>query len=359
MQENLSSKEEITMKDLILKLREIIYYLFIRWYIFLGVGIVAILVGFLYAKFNKPVYIATTTFVLEAGESSSSLGQYSGIASMVGIDLGGGGGLFQGDNILELYKSQRMIEAALITKSTADTNVTLVDQYLKMTNTKAKWEKTSSDLLKIDFGNTNQLNPNFQRMRDSIIHSIVNDINKEHLQVVKPDKKLSLINVSVKANDELFAKEFNNALVKEVNDFYYNTKTKKSKGNIAILQHKVDSVRAVMNGDISTAASVGDQTPNLNPTRLSQRTIPTQRSQFSAETNKAILGQLIQNLELSKMSLLKEAPLIQVVDQPSYPLPKNKMGKIISIILAVILFEFFTLCFLLIRREYHIIMKRL
>lgn len=358
MQENLSSKEEITMREFILKVREIIHYLFLKWYIFIGVGILAILSGILYSKYKEPIYTATTTFVLEAGESSSNLGQYSGIASMVGIDLGGGGGLFQGDNILELYKSRTMIESALITKSAVDTNATLVDHYLEMTNAKAKWEKSSSDLLKINFGNSTQLNSNFQRMRDSIIHTIVNDINKEFLQVVKPDKKLSLINVSVKAKDEVFAKEFNDALVKEVNDFYYNTKTKKSKGNIAILQHKVDSVRAVMNGNIATAAVVIDGTPNLNPTRQAQRLVPTQRSQFSAETNKAILGQLIQNLELSKMALLKEAPLIQVVDQPGYPLTVNKPGKIISVILAVILFEFFTLCFLLIKREYHIIMNR-
>ncbi len=56
--------------------------------------------GLAFALFKDPVYTATSTFVLEEGGSSASLGQYAGLASMVGVDLGGnGGGIFQ-----EVYK---------------------------------------------------------------------------------------------------------------------------------------------------------------------------------------------------------------------------------------------------------------
>ena len=161
---------------------------------------------------------------------------------------------------------------------------------------------------------------------------------------------MSTIQVDVKAKDEVFAKAFNDALVKNVNEFYINTKTKKTLNNIRIFQTKTDSVRSVMNGAIYTAVAVADATPNLNPTRQVQRVAPAQRAQFSAETNKAILAEMVKNLELTKMTLLKEMPLIQVIDQPVYPLKKDKIGKAKSILLGGILSGFIICLFLILRR---------
>ena len=173
----------------------------------------------------------------------------------------------------------------------------------------------------------------------------MNDLSKNYLFVSKPDKKLSTIKVDVKSNDEIFSKNFNDALVKNVNEFYVNTKTKKTLKNVNILQHKTDSVRAVMNGAIYTSAAIVDATPNLNPTRQVQRTAPSQKAQFSAESNKGIYTEMVKNLELTKMSLAKEAPLIQIIDQPIYPLPKEGLGKLKGLYTGGFLFGFFN-CFL-------------
>ncbi len=146
-------------------------------------------------------------------------------------------------------------------------------------------------------------------------------------------------------------------MVNTVNDFYIRTKTKKSQDNIAILQRKTDSVRAVLNGSISSGAIVLDATPNLNPTRQAQRTIPIQRSQFSAETNRAILGQLVQNLELSKMNLMKESPLIEKIDEPIFPLDKNSTSKVKMGIIGCIVTILITALVLGIRRFLHSMLK--
>src|SRR5690606_13064297 len=123
---------------------------------------------------------------------------------------------------------------------------------------------------------------------DSIITRFADAINKDVLSVEKPDKKLSIIQVEVSSPDEVFSKVFNENLVRRVNDFYVETKTKKSTENIAILETKIDSVRSVMEGAIYSAARVSDATPNLNPTKQTQRIAPTQQAQFSAETNKVM-----------------------------------------------------------------------
>lgn len=312
-------------------------------------GLLGGVLGFAYAYFNKPVYTATTTFVLEAGDKGSSLGNLGGLASMAGIDLsGGGGGLFQGENLLEFYKSRRMIQESLLSPMPSDNKQWLIDRYIQINELRKGWEK-KPELKNIDFKQPTA-NATQQRLRDSVLAAIVTDINNNYLDVAKPDKKLSIIKVAVKAKDETFAKEFNNTMVNNVNAFYKQNKTEKLAKNVNILQHKTDSVRAVMNGAIYSAAAVADATPNLNPTRQVQRLAPVQRSQFSAETNKAILATLVQNLEMSKMTLLKETPLIQVIDEPIYPLPKEKLGKLKALIIGGLLGGFLSVMLLVVRR---------
>ncbi|PWS28164.1 lipopolysaccharide biosynthesis protein [Pedobacter yonginense] len=315
---------EISLKELILRTKGWSRYLLSKWIVISLFVIMGGVIGFFYARSKKAVYTATTTFVLEEGEKGG-LGGLGGLASIAGINLGEGGGLFQGDNILQLYKSRTMIEKTLL-DTIDESKELLVDRFIAFNELKKQW-KNNPKLSNIKFGvNTKNYSEPDRRLRDSIMGSIVSVINKNYLTVSKPDKKLSTIQVNVNATDEIFAKVFNNHIVQKVNDFYKQTKTKKTIDNINILQHKTDSVRRVMNGAIYDAASVADATPNLNPTRQVQRMAPIQRSQFSAETNKGMLGLLVQNLEMTKTSLLKETPLIQVIDEPIYPLRVEKLG---------------------------------
>lgn len=332
------SEEEITFKEFILKIIGWIKYLCSYWYVLLSLGIVGACCGYFYAKTKHVTYLATTTFVLETSENSGvGLSQYAGLASMVGLDLGGaGGGIFQGDNIIELYKSRRMIEAALLLPCKADNNKLLIDRFLANEKDMESWRGKDPAIK--------------DRFRDSILMESVSRINQKYLNVAKPDKKLSIIKVDVTFGDEILAKEFNEGLVKEVNEFYIKTKLKKSLNNIAILEHKTDSVKKILNGGITNIAAIIDATPNLNPTRQAQRLVPSQKSQFSVEANKAILEHLIQNLELAKMNLLKESPLIQVVDIPIYPLQSFKVSKFSYILFSFIFFVFLGIFYFILKK---------
>jgi hypothetical protein len=358
---NIKESDEISLKELILKIQEWWHYLLSKWLIILIFGLIGGALGFWYATTKNPVYTATTTFVLE-DEKGGGLGNLAGLASMAGVDLGGsGGGIFQGDNILDLYKSRNMIEKTLLSKVKFDnSNLLLIDRYIQSNKLRELWLK-KPELLKLNFTPDSVaegfpiLKPN--RLRDSVIREVVEDINKNYLNVAKPDKKLSKIQVDVKSKDEIFAKNFNDILVKNVNEFYVNTKTKKTLNNVRILQHKTDSVRAVMNGAIYTAVAVADATPNLNPTRQVQRVAPAQRAQFSAESNKAIYTELVKNLEMTKMSLLKETPLLEVVDSPIYPLKKEKFGKLKGIVFGGVFSGFFIVAILIFRKLFKLVMQ--
>jgi len=355
---SIDSNGEMSLKEIILAAKKWILYLFSKGLIILFFGLLGGVLGFFYSTTKEPLYIATTTFVLEDEKSSGGLSNLSGLASIAGLDLGGsGGGIFQGDNILGLYKSRTMLEQTLLSAVVLNgRKQLLVDRYIDFNNLRKKWAGNSA-LSKLAFNADSTIVDGFvekpDRLRDSILGVIVTDLNNNYLTVAKPDKKLSTIQVDVKANDELFAKAFNDALVKNVNQFYVNTKTKKTLNNVQILQQKTDSVKRVMNGAIYSAVAIADATPNLNPTRQIQRVAPAQRAQFSAETNKAVLGELVKNLEMTKMALLKETPLIQVIDVPIFPLKREKFSNARGLIIGFIAFTFLSIIGVLLIKIYN------
>lgn len=346
----------MTFKDLVLSIQNWNKYLLSKWITIVGLGILGGVCGLIYGYLQKPTYKATTTFVLEESGKGEGLGQMSGLASMVGIDLNGGsGGIFQSDNIPELYKSRAIIQKVLLTEvNNNGKKELLVDRFISFNHLREEWDK-KADIKNIQFKAVDQRDfkedgSNVSRLQDSLLGKVVSQINDKYLTVSKLDKKSSIIKVEVSSKDEFFAKNFNEQIVKNVNDFYVQTKTKKSADNIAIMQHKTDSVRAVMNGAIFSSAEIADATPNINVTRQARRIAPMQRSQFTAETNKAILNELVKNLEISKMSLLKEMPLIQIVDVPVYPLEKEKIGVVKGFILGTFITGMCVILFLLFKK---------
>ncbi|MBE9600321.1 lipopolysaccharide biosynthesis protein [Pedobacter sp. MC2016-24] len=353
---------EMSLKELIFKINEWTTYLLSKWMLILSFGILGAVIGFAYTYSRKIQYTATTTFVLEEDKvGGGGLGSIMGLASMAGMDINGGGGLFQGDNILALYRSRSMIVKTLLTEvSYQGTKVLLVDRYIDINNLRKTWAEKGElkDLIFKPMGSLDRGLPTLNRVQDSILSIIVNDINKNYLNVLKPDKKLSIIKADVKSSNEFFSKSFNDQIVKNVSDFYIQTKTRKSMDNVKILQQKVDSVRAVMDGAIYTAAFVADATPNLNPTRTVQRLAPIQKSQFSAETNKGILLELVKNLELSKISLRKETPLIQVVDSPTLPLPLEGRGRLMFMVFSAIGAVFIGIVVLVVKKYFRDIMAK-
>lgn len=315
--DTMDQNKESPLLESIFKIKGWVTYLISKWFIIFLVSLIGGLFGALYSWLKEPVYTAETTFVLEEeGGNGGMMGQFGGLAGLAGIEVNAGGGLFQGDNILELYKSRTMIQNTLLSVADNSGNELLIDKFIQFNNLYKKIPLISQVDFKME-------KPN--RFRDSIIALIVQDINNNYLTVNRPNKKLSIISVKVISRDELFAKQFTDKIVGNVNTFYVETKTKKSLGNIAILQQKSDSVNAVMNGAIYASAADIDATPNLNPTRQVLQ-VPLERSRFRVETSKSILGELLRNLELSKMTLLKETPLIQIIDRPVLPLPKSKLS---------------------------------
>ncbi|GGI28209.1 lipopolysaccharide biosynthesis protein [Pedobacter mendelii] len=344
-----NNSKEITVRELVLKVHEWFVYLRSKWLLLILAGIVGVVLGYFYSAYKKPTYVAVSTFALEDSNGGGALGQYAGLASMIGVELGGGGngGVFQGDNLIELYKSRKMIQEALLAENIFNgKKQSLINRYVEFNNLKAQW--SNNPILKnLNFEPTND--PKLSRAQDSILGEVVKEVGKNNLVVTKPDKKLSILKVQVTSKDELFSKAFNDQIVKNVNEFYVSTKTKKSVQNVSILQHQTDSVKRALNGALSSVAALTDVNPNPNPSRLVLR-VPSQKRQVDAQANTAILTELVKNLEMSKVSQRKEMPLIQMIDAPILPLQKVVTTKIKGMVIGGFIFIFLMAGFLITRR---------
>jgi hypothetical protein len=344
--------DEISLKELIIKGKEWFNYLLSQWKIVLLAGFIGGALGLTYSLIKKPVYTATLTFVLDDDKSSGGIGGALGLASSFGIDLGGdGGSVFSGANLVELFKSRAMVEKTLLSSVVLDgKKTTLTEMYIQNKGWREKWNDKPK-FKGIQFLPETK-RTYFTRVHDSILGKIYSDLSKNVLSVEQKDKKTSIINLEVSSINELFSKYFSEALIREVSSFYIDTKSKKSRENMMILERQTDSIRSALNGAITGVAVDNDNTFNLNPA-LNVRRAPSARRQVDVQANTAILTELIKQTELAKVTLRKETPLIKVVDYPILPLPMDRLSKSKGIIIGGVLVGFLSLLFLVIKRIYN------
>jgi hypothetical protein len=344
-----NDSEEISLKDLIIKLGEWRKYIFSKWKIIAFAILIGGILGFFYASSQDPVYTAELSFVVE-GENSGSMGAYSSLAGQFGVDLGGGGGggIFEGDNLISLMKSRFIIQKALLSSVLVDgKNMSLAELLIKFNGYREKWTESNSKLKDVIFLPAS--NPEtFSLEQNTIMNSLCARIIGKNLEVEKKDMKSGTIFVTVVSQSELFSYAFSDAIIKVVSEFYIETKTKKSSNNLAILQYQTDSVKRQFNSAVSGVALSMDANPNANQARQVIK-VPSQKGQLELKINEAILTQLVQNLEMAKVSLRKETPLIQIIDRPVFPLSVQEPNPLRSSIIGSFIFAFLGVIYLTIR----------
>ncbi|WP_317133048.1 GumC domain-containing protein [Flavobacterium ustbae] len=321
-----SIEGEISLKEMLNKFREWYNYFLLKWKIIVLGGIVGALLGLSFSFIKKPIYTATLTFAIEDDKSTSGLSGALGLASSIGLDIGGSGGsVFSGANLTELFKSRSMVEQTLLTPVDVKGKfISLAEMYIQNKKWRKRWQENSK-LKSIEFL-PNGERKYFTRVHDSILGLIYKDLSLNNLEIGVKEKKSTIINIDMSSTDELFAKYFTEALVKQVSSFYINTKSKKARTNMAVLEHQVDSIRNELNGAITGVAIANDDTFNLNPA-LNVKRAPSAKREVDVRANTAILTELVKQSELAKVTLRKETPLIQIIDSPILPLAKERFGK--------------------------------
>lgn len=327
----MSDKQELSLKDIYIVSLKAWKFLLSKWLIILIVGIASGILGFVYAYNSKPTYKASINFVLS--NNTTQAGGLLGIANQFGIDLGSSNtGAFTGDNIITLMKSRRMVQKALFGKTNNDKS--LINLYVENNKLKESWEKNERTKSAYPFPENDI---KMTMIQDSLVRDIYTSIVKGNvLDISQPDKNQSIYVVTTNSSNEVFSYYLTKYLVDSTSAFYISTKTSVAKQNLEMLQREADSIKNVLGGQIRSAGSQADFTYNLNPAYQVKRSGVLQ-SQADATALGQAYGQVLQNLELAKITLLKETPLYQIIDEPTLPLQADKPSKLIFLIIGGII----------------------
>jgi uncharacterized protein involved in exopolysaccharide biosynthesis len=228
--------------------------------------------------------------------------------------------------------------------------VSLIEYYIQLNKMRETWTNDSS-LNSIKFL-PNSDRTKFTRIQDSIMGVIYRNIVKpSSLIITQKEKKSSITSIEVFNENEFFAKLLCENLAQVTTDYYIHIKSKKARQNVEILQSQVDSIRYKFNTSINDVAKATDNIFNLNQALKNKATLPAKK-QVDIQINTSMLTNLVTNLEMSKMTLLKQTPLIQIIDYPILPLEKQKNSKIISALLGSFLASFSTILYIILTRSY-------
>jgi hypothetical protein len=327
--------EEITIGQLISKLRAVWKYLLSNWLRIFLVGTLGAVLGFVYAFLTPIKYVSRLTFVVE--ESKGVGGGLSALAGQFGFDLGGGGGggVFAGDNILLFLRSESLCRETLLTPYDDSGKVTLADRYAEVRKFKKAWSN-SKKVGNINFAK--YANGPMPRLEDSLLQVIIRkNLLMTDLSVAKPDKKASFIQVAVSTRDEKLSALFSQRLVSIATTRYVESKTKLKAANVALLQRRADSLAALLNDKTLRAASSQQVLVDVNPA-LKTAPIVAEISTREKSMIGTIFAEVVKNLEIAKSILSQETPAIQMVDQSTFPLERVKASKLKALLLWGILF---------------------
>lgn len=343
-------QEEVYLRSYILKIKSYGAYIFSKWKPIILFGLLGALIGLSLSFILKPKFEGKTVFVLSSGKENAGL---MGLASQFGFDLGGSGNdAFSGDNIKTLFKSQLLLKRAIFKKDTVENKV-LINRLMELYDLDEKYAKKERTKNVYPFPEDfSKLSP----VQDSVFKELHEIINEDHLSVDKPDTKTSIYEVKTTSKDELLSFFLTKNLVEETTNFYIETKTRIARQNLDMLQNEADSLRTLLGGTITSTAAATDRIFNSNPAFQVNRS-PALQGQARVTVLATAYGEVVKNLELAKITLQKETPLMQIIDEPVLPLKKIRLRKLKGLVIGGFLGGLFCLMYLTGKRIYRNIME--
>ena len=334
--------DEIQLKDILIKLLEYKTYLLKKKLTIIGCSFLFFMIGIFNAISTETKYNAKLTFVVEGENGGGSLGEMSGIASQFGFDIGGReSATFSQSNILELLKSRGVIVSALMQNSKLNGKEDLlIEHYLELNKIKESW-------LQNDGFEGVSFHANKSVVHDSISGAVWASIIDNKLIVEMESDEANIINLSYSSIDDEFAKFFVETLINEMSKMYISHQTSQANNTLDFLQNRSDSVFAELELAEEDFARIKDINQRIVKASGRLKELQLMRR---VEVLNAMYLEIVKNLELSKISLLNQTPIINIIDKPVLPLKEEKASKTLSGLFGSFLGGFLSVCFFIFRK---------
>ena len=299
----MKNNEKTSSKEIIVTILDYKNELKKRILLILSVAIIFSLIGFGFSKLQEDKYTAVLSFIVEEQSEGSNLSALSGMASLVGIDMGGGAASsFNQQNIIELLKSRKIIERTLNnTCEIAGKSDLLLNHYIRINNL-------------ITDSSTINLSSNYYN--DSITSIVWFRIINRDMEILFQNDEANILNLSFESLNAELAKTFTEIVIDEMSEMYIDYQTEKSRNTLNNLYNRSDSIFK----DLKTSERNFARVKDANFFSKASGRLEELQYMREVEILQAVYLEIRKNIELATMNLLTETPLIQIVDNPVLPL---------------------------------------
>lgn len=325
--------DEISLRELILKLRYFISEVFRHWYIpAVCIALALAYQGYKYVTFT-PVYPAKITFSVDEEEVGSAPG-LTGILGQFGL-----GSVrpsrYNLDKILALSKSRRVVEAGLFTRKTINGKEDfLANHLIREYSISHPMHPESVFLLTHD--SLARFNQDENEMLLMLYRFIVGSPEdpKHALLAADYNEDTNIMSMEVSTSNETLSIEMTLSLFDNLSNYYINKAVEKQLKTLSVIEMKRDSVLSVLKSTEYQLANFSDSHQGLRM-RTDQLSELRLRREIAALS--AMYAEVLKNTEVADFSLKNKMPFIQIIDAPLSPIYPTQLSLLRKLLIGIIL----------------------
>jgi len=332
--------DEISLKELILKLQEFWYELWRNWWLII-LFCIPVLAYNLYkhSTFVKE-YTAQLTFMVNEDEGGGGLGGVSSVLGSFGLG-GGSGGEYNLEKMLSLLKSRKIIQEVLLKRVKLNGEEDyFANHIIKLQGLHENWSDPGEGTDLSNFLFTRADIANFDIRENTALKYIhTHLIGNTHSSI--PAKLKSTISedtgimeISIDTEDEQLSIRLIEALFDRLSTYYVDKSIEKQLNSYNIVSAKADSIQTELRNSEYALANFMDKNRGLYNRK-------DQLQQFRLEAQVKMLGtayaKVIEQKEIAEFSLNDQTPVVQIIDYPISPIEPSKSSLVKNIILSLLI----------------------
>jgi len=339
--------DEITLKELILKLKEFWAYLWERkvWIILIGVLMAAIFA--VKAKMKPVEYQASLTFMVD--EDTGGGAGIGGILSQFGF--GGGGSEYNLQKILTLSKSMRITGEVILDTGMVDGKNDLYGNHiidLYEFHDKKSWKKPENGLDGFYFGDKSRS----PRAKNIALKSVFGKViggkkTKNPLYSSSVDDDTGIMTLSVKSTSPDLSLGMVKNFFEHLSEYYIEKSIEKAESTYSILRAKTDSIHNLLGQREYALAQFKDKNRGVY---LNKVKIKEQRLKAQITALQMAWGESLKNQEIADYALKEQTPFIQPIDIPFAPIEPIPNSLLKSIIMGAFLGAFLSVLYFIFQK---------
>lgn len=265
-------------------------------------------------------------------EKSSSYSPLMQIMGQFGISSGSES--VNAEKIVELLFTRLIIVNTLFKTDTINNQPNLLINHFVNEFDVNNWYGGEPNFQNVNF--KTKSGGNYSVEENKLIQDIYKEIIEHHLTAGISDN--GIVEVNYKSISESFSKKYLDNLFETISQYYISKSNQKQRETFDIVKYYNDSLRTTLRKTEAEWAILSDKNvfKVKNEGRLNQL-----RKTHELEALNAAYIESVKNLELAKFNLINQTPILQLIDQPVFPLKENKTNYPLIIFAVLVLSTFF------------------